>query len=170
MPIYRIKSLSWFSECISLIRLSTIFLHLFSYFWPFIFSFCSYSLLLFIACLLAIDSYWFFMFWILTLYVSIMNNFSNLSFIWAFLYCLVLNFYKFSLSFFLNFFLFIYFWLCWLCCTGFFLLLASGNCFLIVVHGLLIAVAPLVAKNSMDKGAWCATVYGVAKSWTQLSN
>jgi len=25
-------------------------------------------------------------------------------------------------------------------------------------------------KNSMDKGAWQVTVYGVAKSWTQLSN
>ena len=23
-------------------------------------------------------------------------------------------------------------------------------------------------ENSMDKGAWQATVYGVAKSWTQL--
>jgi len=25
-------------------------------------------------------------------------------------------------------------------------------------------------ENSIDKGAWQATVYGVAKSWTQLSN
>ena len=25
-------------------------------------------------------------------------------------------------------------------------------------------------KNPMDRGAWWATVYGVAKSWTRLSN
>ena len=25
-------------------------------------------------------------------------------------------------------------------------------------------------ENSMDRGAWWATVHGVAKSWTQLSN
>ena len=25
-------------------------------------------------------------------------------------------------------------------------------------------------KNSMDRGAWQATVHGVAKSWTQLSD
>ena len=25
-------------------------------------------------------------------------------------------------------------------------------------------------ENSMDRGAWRATVYGVAKSWTQLNN
>ena len=25
-------------------------------------------------------------------------------------------------------------------------------------------------ENSMDRGAWQATVHGVAKSWTQLSN
>ena len=25
-------------------------------------------------------------------------------------------------------------------------------------------------ENSMDRGAWQVTVYGVAKSWTQLSN
>ena len=25
-------------------------------------------------------------------------------------------------------------------------------------------------ENSMDGGAWCATVPGVAKSWTRLSN
>ena len=25
-------------------------------------------------------------------------------------------------------------------------------------------------ENSMDRGAWQGTVYGVAKSWTQLSN
>ena len=25
-------------------------------------------------------------------------------------------------------------------------------------------------KNSMDRGAWWATVHGVTKSWTQLSN
>ena len=25
-------------------------------------------------------------------------------------------------------------------------------------------------ENSMDRGAWPATVHGVAKSWTQLSN
>ena len=25
-------------------------------------------------------------------------------------------------------------------------------------------------ENSMDRGAWRATVYGVAKSWTQLSD
>ena len=25
-------------------------------------------------------------------------------------------------------------------------------------------------KNSMDRGAWRATVHGVAKSWTQLSD
>ena len=25
-------------------------------------------------------------------------------------------------------------------------------------------------ENSMDRGAWWATVYGVTKSWTQLSN
>ena len=25
-------------------------------------------------------------------------------------------------------------------------------------------------KNSMDRGAWQATVYGVVKSWTQLSD
>ena len=25
-------------------------------------------------------------------------------------------------------------------------------------------------ENSMDSGAWWATVHGVAKSWTQLSN
>ena len=25
-------------------------------------------------------------------------------------------------------------------------------------------------ENSMDRGAWQATVYGAAKSWTQLSN
>ena len=26
------------------------------------------------------------------------------------------------------------------------------------------------SENSMDKGSWQATVHGVAKSWTQLSN
>ena len=25
-------------------------------------------------------------------------------------------------------------------------------------------------ENSMDRGAWCATVHGVAKSWTRLNN
>ena len=25
-------------------------------------------------------------------------------------------------------------------------------------------------ENSMSTGAWCATVHGVAKSWTRLSN
>ena len=25
-------------------------------------------------------------------------------------------------------------------------------------------------ENSMDRGAWCATVHGLAKSWTQLSD
>ena len=25
-------------------------------------------------------------------------------------------------------------------------------------------------ENSMDRGAWLATVHGVAQSWTQLSN
>ena len=25
-------------------------------------------------------------------------------------------------------------------------------------------------ENSMDRGAWWATVHGVAKNWTQLSN
>ena len=25
-------------------------------------------------------------------------------------------------------------------------------------------------ENSMDRGAWLATVHGVSKSWTQLSN
>ena len=25
-------------------------------------------------------------------------------------------------------------------------------------------------ENPMDRGAWCATVHGVAKSWTHLSN
>ena len=25
-------------------------------------------------------------------------------------------------------------------------------------------------ENFMDRGAWWATVYGVAKSWTQLNN
>ena len=25
-------------------------------------------------------------------------------------------------------------------------------------------------ENPMDRGAWCATVHGVTKSWTQLSN
>ena len=25
-------------------------------------------------------------------------------------------------------------------------------------------------ENSMDRGAWCATVHGVIKSWTQLSD
>ena len=25
-------------------------------------------------------------------------------------------------------------------------------------------------ENSMDRGAWWTTVYGVAKSWTRLSN
>jgi len=25
-------------------------------------------------------------------------------------------------------------------------------------------------KNSMDRGAWQATVHGVAKSWTQLND
>ena len=25
-------------------------------------------------------------------------------------------------------------------------------------------------ENPMDRGAWCATVHGVAKSWTRLSN
>ena len=25
-------------------------------------------------------------------------------------------------------------------------------------------------KNPMDRGAWCATVHGVAKSWAQLSD
>ena len=25
-------------------------------------------------------------------------------------------------------------------------------------------------KNSMDRGTWCATVHGVAKSWTQQSD
>ena len=25
-------------------------------------------------------------------------------------------------------------------------------------------------ENPMDRGAWWATVYGVAKSWTQLSD
>ena len=29
---------------------------------------------------------------------------------------------------------------------------------------------PWTEENSMDRGAWQATVYGVAKSWTQLSN
>ena len=28
----------------------------------------------------------------------------------------------------------------------------------------------LVLKNPMDRGAWWATVYGVAKSWIQLSD
>ena len=25
-------------------------------------------------------------------------------------------------------------------------------------------------ENPMDRGAWCATIHGVAKSWTRLSN
>ena len=25
-------------------------------------------------------------------------------------------------------------------------------------------------KNSMDREAWCATIHGVTKTWTQLSN
>ena len=28
---------------------------------------------------------------------------------------------------------------------------------------------PVFLENSMDRGAWQATVHGVAKSWTQLS-
>ena len=33
-----------------------------------------------------------------------------------------------------------------------------------------IAVQYSSLENSMDKGAWQATVYGVAKSWTWLSD
>ena len=35
-----------------------------------------------------------------------------------------------------------------------------------------IATHPSISclENSMDKGAWWATVHGVAKSWTQLSD
>ena len=37
----------------------------------------------------------------------------------------------------------------------------EGNGYLLQYSGL---------ENPMDKGAWWATVHGVAKSWTQLSN
>ena len=38
-----------------------------------------------------------------------------------------------------------------------------------VIHSSILAWMSL-AENPMGRGAWQATVHGVAKSWTQLSN
>ena len=52
---------------------------------------------------------------------------------------------------FLKHYLFIYFWLCWVffAACGLSLVAESGSCSLVAVHGLLIAVASLVAEHRL---------------------
>ena len=54
--------------------------------------------------------------------------------------------------------LFIYFWLCWSSLLlGLSLVVVSGGYSLVVLHGLLIAVASLVAEHRLQ-GAWASVV------------
>ena len=47
---------------------------------------------------------------------------------------------------------------------------AASVFFFFLAFSILLEVLMMCLENSMDKGTWWATVYGVAKSQTRLSN
>ena len=90
---------------------------------------------------------------------------------------LVLGFLSFiyffiSSFFFFTFYLFIYFWLCWMLPAGFSLVSVSGGCFLVEVHGLLFlqsmgsqAWAQVASLQALEHGLSSRGTWGLVAPW-----